>query len=149
MHYFDIYHRHLKRFRGRAVKVVEFGVSLGGSAQMWREYFGPRAQLYGIDRDRRCKQWEAPWFQVFIGDQADRAFLHQVAQQIGRVDIVIDDGGHHPDQQIATFEEFYPLIKPGGVFLIEDLHTSYWPKYSGGLNKPGTSWSTPSSYWTS
>jgi cephalosporin hydroxylase len=138
MHYFDIYHRHLKRFRGRAVKVVEFGVSLGGSAQMWREYFGPRAQLYGIDRDRRCKQWEAPWFQVFIGDQADRAFLHQVAQQIGRVDIVIDDGGHHPDQQIATFEEFYPLIKPGGVFLIEDLHTSYWPKYSGGLNKPGT-----------
>ena len=74
MHYFDIYHRHLKRFRGRAVKVVEFGVSLGGSAQMWREYFGPRAQLYGIDRDRRCKQWEAPWFQVFIGDQADRAF---------------------------------------------------------------------------
>ena len=84
MHSFDIYHRHLKRFRGRAVKVVEFGVSLGGSAQMWREYFGPRAQLYDIDRDRRCKQWEAPWFQVFIGDQADRAFLHQVAQQIGR-----------------------------------------------------------------
>ena len=39
MHYFDIYHRHLKRFRGRAVRFVEFGVSLGGSAQMWREYF--------------------------------------------------------------------------------------------------------------
>lgn len=137
-HYFDIYHRHLKRFRGRKVKVVEFGVSLGGSAQMWREYFGPRAQLYGVDCYHKCKQWETDWFQVFIGDQADRGFLKRVANEVGPVDVVIEDGGHYPHQQVATFEEFYPLIRPGGVFLIEDLHTSYWPEFAGGLGKPDT-----------
>lgn len=138
MHYFDAYHRHLKRFRGRRVKVVEFGVSLGGSAQMWREYFGPRAQLFGVDCYAKCQQWETDWLQIFIGDQADRRFLQEVAAEVGPVDVVIEDGGHFPHQQTATFEEFYPLVKPGGVFIAEDLHTAYWPDYDGGLGKPGT-----------
>lgn len=137
-HYFDIYHRHLQQFRGRKVKIVEFGVSLGGSAQMWHEYFGPRAKLYGIDIEPRCKNWETSWFSVFIGDQADRRFLRKLKKKIGKVDVVIEDGGHHPDQQIATFEEFYPQVKPGGVFLIEDLHTSYWKEFGGGLQRSGT-----------
>jgi hypothetical protein len=94
--------------------------------------------IYGVDITRACKRWEEPWFKVFIGDQADRTFLRELAAQIGPVDVVIEDGGHHPEQQIATFDVFFPLIKPGGVFLIEDLHTSYWPQYSGGLHRPGT-----------
>lgn len=138
MHYFDIYHRHLQKFRGRPVVVVEFGVQFGGSAQMWREYFGPDAKIYGVDIDPKCKAWEEPGFKVFIGDQADRAFLRKIAAKVGPIDVVIEDGGHHPDQQIATFEEIYPRVKPGGVFLIEDLHTSYWPNYSGGRGVPGT-----------
>ena len=137
-HYFDIYHRHFEKFRGKYLKIVEFGVSDGGSAQMWREYFGPRAKLYGVDIDPRCKKWETPWFEVHIGDQADREFLHRLGNHVGKVDVLIDDGGHLPDQQIATFEEFYPRVKPGGVYLVEDLHTSYWPTYRGGLNVDGT-----------
>lgn len=138
MHYFDVYHRHFQKYRGRRIKLVEFGVNVGGSAQMWREYFGTRTKMYGVDNDPRCKKWETPWFKIFIGDQADRQFLRKIAKKIGPIDIVIDDGGHYPHQQIATFEEFYPLVKPGGVFLIEDLHTSYIPKYDGGLHRPGT-----------
>jgi hypothetical protein len=138
VHYFDAYHRHLARYRGRRVTVVEFGVNVGGSAQMWREYLGPRATLYGVDNDRRCKRWQTDWYKVFIGDQADRSFLRRLAKKIGPIDVLIDDGGHYPHQQIATFEELYPLVKPGGVYLIEDLHTSYIPKYDGGLGRPGT-----------
>jgi len=138
MHYFEVYHRHLQKFRGRPVTVVEFGVQFGGSAQMWREYFGPDARIYGVDIDPRCKAWEEPGFTVFIGDQADRRFLRRIGKKIGPIDVVIDDGGHFPAQQIATFEEMYPLVKPGGVFLIEDLHTNYRRSYGGGLGVPGT-----------
>ena len=137
-HYPDIYHRHFAAFRGKAVTVVEFGVSYGGSAQMWREYFGPRARLYGIDINPKCKQWERPWFQVFIGDQADRQFLREIAREIGPIDILMDDGGHKPPEQIATFEELYPLVKPGGVYLVEDLHTNYMPSWGGGYARPDT-----------
>ena len=52
--------------------------------------------------------------------------------------MLIEDGGHTMGQQIATFEELWPSIVPGGVFLIEDLHTSYWDEYGGGLRRKGT-----------
>lgn len=139
VHYFEIYHRHLARFRNRPVTVVEFGVSHGGSLQMWRHYFGRRARIYGVDINPRCKRFEARRTKVFIGDQEDRSFLRSLAEQIGPVDVLIEDGGHTMGQQIATFEELYPLVREdGGVFLIEDLHTNYWAKYGGGHRKPGT-----------
>lgn len=59
-------------------------------------------------------------------------------QQIGNVDIVIDDGGHTMRQQIHTFEEVYPHVNDGGIFLVEDLHTSYWKEYQGGYHTTGT-----------
>ncbi|RLV49691.1 class I SAM-dependent methyltransferase [Nocardioides mangrovicus] len=139
IHYFEIYDRHFSRFRGQDVTIVEFGVSHGGSLQMWRDYFGPRARIYGIDIDPRCEAFgDDAGTTVFIGDQADKTFLKDIAAKIGPVDVLIEDGGHRPEQQIATFQVFYPRVRAGGVFLIEDLHTSYWPGYDGGLHRPGT-----------
>jgi 23S rRNA U2552 (ribose-2'-O)-methylase RlmE/FtsJ len=138
IHYFDIYDRHFSRFRGKRIVVVEFGVSHGGSLQMWRHYFGRRAKIYGVDIDPRCKLLEGWRTKVFIGDQEDRAFLRSIAATIGPIDVLIDDGGHTMGQQIATFEEMYPKVNENGVFLIEDLHTSYWKRYGGGYRKPGT-----------
>jgi cephalosporin hydroxylase len=139
IHYFDIYDRHFKKYRGKKIVVLEFGVSHGGSLQMWRDYFGKKAQIYGVDIDPRCKKFEAKDTTIFIGDQENRAFLKKIRKQIGPIDIVIEDGGHTMTQQIATFEEIYPAVKEDGVFLIEDLHTSYWKKeYGGGYRRPGT-----------
>lgn len=138
MHYFEIYHRHFERFRGRPVTILEFGVSHGGSLQMWRDYFGPEARIHGVDIDPRCAELAAPDARVFIGDQEDRGFLRSIVDEIGPVDLLIEDGGHRMGQQIATFEEIYPRMAPDGCFLIEDLHTSYWPKWGGGLRRPGT-----------
>lgn len=137
-HYFDIYHRHFERYRGRPVTVVEFGVAQGGSLQMWKSYFGPDARVCGVDVDPRCKTLEEDQIEIFIGDQADRSFLSHLREQIGEADIVIDDGGHHMDQQIATFEEMFPLVVSGGAFLVEDVHTSYWRQFGGGYRKKGT-----------
>ena len=138
VHYFEIYHRHFERFRGKPVTVLEFGVQHGGSLQMWRNYFGRKVRLYGVDIDPRCARLGGRYAKIFIGDQEDRDFLQSIADEIGPVDGLIEDGGHTMGQQIATFEVFYPQMSADGVFLIEDLHTSYWQSFGGGYRRPGT-----------
>lgn len=137
-HYFEIYHRHFERFRGRAPVVLEIGVFHGGSLQMWRRYFGPEARIIGVDIDPRCRQFEEPGVEIVIGDQADRGFLAGLRERFPRVDIVIDDGGHTMTQQITCFEELYPHVQPHGVYLCEDLHSSYMAKFGGGYRREGT-----------
>ena len=138
MHYFEIYDRHFARFRGQPVNVLEFGVSQGGSLRMWKHYFGESARLFGVDINPNCKQFEEPGVRIFIGDQADRGFLRRLAQELPQIDILIDDGGHTMRQQIATFEELFPKIAAHGVYLCEDLHTSYWHRWGGGYRRRGS-----------
>jgi 23S rRNA U2552 (ribose-2'-O)-methylase RlmE/FtsJ len=137
-HYFEIYDRHFSRFRGSDVHIVEFGVSHGGSMQMWKHYFGPHARIFGVDINPHCKQFEDEQVQILIGDQEDRIFLRELAKKIPRIDILIDDGGHTMQQQINTFEELFPCIDKNGIYLCEDLHTSYWSKFGGGYRATGT-----------
>ena len=137
-HYFEAYERHFARFRGTEVYVVEFGVSEGGSLQMWKNYFGPKAKIYGIDINPRCQALEEDRITIMIGDQEDRKFLRSVGRAMPRIDVLIDDGGHKMKQQINTFEELFPQIEPNGVYLCEDLHTSYWNNWGGGVKRDGT-----------
>jgi len=138
-HYFEIYERHFSRFVGTDVRIVEIGVFKGGSLQMWKEYFGPDAKIFGIDINPECKNLEEEQIEVFIGDQEDRNFLKSLREKIPRIDILIDDGGHTMKQQITTFEELFPYIDKNGIYLCEDIHTSYWQGYyGGGYKKDGT-----------
>lgn len=136
LHYFDVYHRHFARYRGTACTLVEFGVYHGGSLQMWRDYLGPQARIVGVDIDPRLTDLGEPGVEIVIGDQADRAFLRKLAKDLGRIDILIDDGGHTMRQQIATVEELFGTVADDGVLLVEDTHTSYWREYGGGLRAP-------------
>ena len=138
LHYFDVYDRHFSRFRGQEITILEIGVSQGGSLQMWRNYFGPRAKIYAIDIDPRCKSMEEENIQIFIGSQSDRNFLREIVKTIPEVDILIDDGGHTMKQQIISFEELFGHIKQNGVYLCEDCHTSYWWDYGGGYKRRGS-----------
>jgi len=138
MHFFEVYDRHFSRYRGTDVHILEFGVSQGGSLQMWKDYFGPKCRIYGVDINPHCKALEEDRITIFIGDQEDRAFLKSVAAGVPRIDILIDDGGHTMRQQIATFEEIFEHIDPNGIYLCEDLHTSYWKKWGGGYRRRNT-----------
>ena len=137
-HYFDIYDRHFSRFRGTEVRVVEIGVDQGGSLQMWKDYFGQNAKIYGVDINYTCKELEEENIEIFIGDQENRGFLESLTVKIPRIDILIDDGGHRMEQQINTFEVLFPYIDKDGIYLCEDLHTSYWKRFGGGYHKEGT-----------
>jgi len=135
-HYFEIYDRHFSRYRNTDAVIVEFGVFHGGSLQMWKNYFGPRAKIIGIDINPQCKVLEEDQVRIIIGDQEDRTFLRSLTKEIPRIDILIDDGGHTMKQQINTFEELFSHVDKNGVYLCEDLHTSYWPQYGGGYKNP-------------
>lgn len=137
-HYFEVYEKHFARYRNKELTILEIGVFQGGSLQLWKSYFGPRAKIYGIDINPACKQLEEENISIFIGSQSDRQFLKDVKNKIPPVDILIDDGGHTMLQQIITFEELFGHIKEDGVFLCEDLHTSYWLEYGGGHKRSGT-----------
>lgn len=137
-HYFPVYENFFARFRNQSITVFEIGVYMGGSLQLWKKYFGPLATIVGIDIQPECKQFEEHECHVRIGDQSDMDFLRRVIAEFGNPDIVIDDGGHFQRDMIATFAFLFPNLKNNGVYVVEDLHTSYWRTYGGGLKKPGT-----------
>ncbi len=125
------YEQHFARFRRKPIKLIEIGIGGyedswdgGGSLRMWRTYFA-RGLICGIDicekschREKRIK--------TFQGSQIDFEFLRGVIDEIGSPDIVIDDGSHINAHMIASFQFLFPLLKPGGVYVMEDLQTSYW-----------------------
>ena len=138
LHYFDIYDHHFSKYRGKEITMLEIGVFQGGSLEMWRDYFGPKAKIYGIDINPACKQLEGPNIEIFIGSQDDRNFLRDVKNKIPRLDLILDDGGHTMRQQIVSFEELYDHVKEEGTYMIEDTHTSYWDNHGGGYKKKGS-----------
>lgn len=129
-HYFDIYDRHLSRFRGTEAHLVEVGVAGGGSLGMWREYLGPSAHITGIDIDPHCQRFAADKTEIVIGDQSSEDFWASFLAAHPRIDLVIDDGGHLADQQATTLECLLTQISPGGVYICEDIHGPFHPFHS-------------------
>ena len=132
-HYLPLYDRYFHTRRGTAVRFLEIGVSKGGSLSMWRRYLGPEATIFGIDIDEACRQYDGIDGQVRIGSQDDPAFLEKVIAEMGGVDVVLDDGSHIMRHLRETLEIVFPKVSPGGLYMIEDLHTAYWTDYGGGL----------------
>ena len=137
-HYFEIYEKYFSKYVGKEVNMLEIGVSHGGSLQLWKKYFGDKVNVYAIDVNPQCKKLEEERVKIFIGSQSDKLFLQQVIKELPDLDIVIDDGGHTMTQQIVSFENLYLKVKEGGLYLVEDTHTSYWDEFHGGLKKENT-----------
>lgn len=130
--YFDTYTRELTRFRTRPVSFLEIGVFKGGSIPMWKAFFAPGSRLTFIDIDPACAALAEPGTTVAIGNQADPEFLADLAAKHGPFDVILDDGSHVCAHQIASFEHLWPHLAEGGLYLVEDCHTSYWPGFGGG-----------------
>ena len=144
--YLQHYQAHFRALRLKRVNVLEIGVggysdpgSGGSSLRMWKAYFR-NGNIYGLDmHDKRSLQEDR--IKIFQGDQSDERFLRGMVEQIGSVDIVIDDGSHINAHVIKTFEILFPLLKNNGIYAIEDTQTSYWPSYggtSGDIGDPST-----------
>ena len=128
--YFQVYDEIFQPYVGKKITFVEVGVLNGGSLFMWRDFFGPEARIIGIELNPLAKKWEDHGFEIFIGSQADPIFWENFFKQVGPIDVMLDDGGHFNDQQIITTLHAIPSIKDGGLLVIEDVHTSYMPKFN-------------------
>lgn len=138
LHYFPIYEKYLAPWRVKSPRFLEIGVCGGGSLDMWREYFGPDATIFGVDVSPDCAGLADAPTQIRIGSQDDAAFMRGVATEMGGLDIVLDDGSHVGRHQRASFDILFPLLSEGGLYIIEDVHTSYWREHQGGYRRRGT-----------
>jgi 23S rRNA U2552 (ribose-2'-O)-methylase RlmE/FtsJ len=131
-HYIPLYERYFSPFRGRKMRFLEIGVSKGGSLQMWRNYFGQEATIFGIDIDPECLKFSGLAGEVRIGSQADKNFIESIVREMGGVDVVLDDGSHNMKDIRSSLEYIFPQLSDGGIYMIEDLHSSYWKSFGGG-----------------
>lgn len=128
-HYFDMYDKWFSHWRDKNPVFVEVGVNHGGSMQMWQKYFTGKPEIYGIDIDTYVLNLPLPGVELVIGDQSDPKFWDDFLARVPHIDVFLDDGGHTMAQQITTFKKVWPHITQGGVYVCEDLHTSYWPEF--------------------
>lgn len=137
--YLHAYEKHLNKFRGQECKVLEIGVQNGGSLEMWHNYFGPQCEIYGVDNDKRVAELKYNFdVDLTIGDQEDPEFWREYTNKRGFFDVIIDDGGHKMKQQEVTILSLFGKLNYGGIYIIEDTHTSYWEDFGGGFKKDGS-----------
>jgi hypothetical protein len=129
--YTETYARFFGDLASEEITLLEIGIDRGASLRLWEDFF-PRATIHAIDINPRCNRYSSQRTTVHIGSQTDAAFLEHVVRQSGALDVVIDDGGHTMEQHAAGLIHLWAHVKPGGAYIIEDLHTAYMPEFGGG-----------------
>jgi demethylmacrocin O-methyltransferase len=138
------YDRYFCSLKSKRLNILEIGVggyedldTGGGSLRMWKAYFR-NSQIVGIDLYDKTHLSEHR-IDVQQCDQTDTDRLIRLSDDYGGFDIIVDDGSHISDHVITTFETLFPLMRPNGIYVVEDLQTSYWITWRGGLNDPNSS----------
>ena len=137
-HAYDRYYElHFKDFRDRKdLSLLEIGAQTGASIRLWAEYFthasAIHAVAYGLVDGQDplkmvCDQYPPGCSKVvmFNGDQSDPVFLRTIYEKY-KYDIIVDDGSHHPAHQIISLKHLFQAVNPGGLYVIEDIESSYW-----------------------
>ncbi len=139
--YLTEYEKHLSHFRDKSVNLLEIGIQNGGSLEIWAKYFNNASLILGCDINPEVSSlsFEDPRIKVVIGDATDFETQKKIADQCSDFDIIIDDGSHHSSDIVQVFNLYFPLMKNGGLFIVEDLHCSYWDQFEGGLYHPASS----------
>lgn len=139
--YIEVYTQHFEKFRKLPVTFLEIGVggydnpqAGGQSLRMWRDYFF-NGRIHALDIFDKAPHQESR-IRIFKGSQADRNCLEAIHRETGDFDLIIDDGSHMNEHIITSFEILFPLLKIGGIYVVEDIQTAYWPSY-GGREEPG------------
>lgn len=131
--YLEIYDNIWSRLRDKKIKLLELGVARGASLRLWHGVF-PRGLIYGVDKNQdlwKEMAGDLDRISVFIGKQQDKVFIENQVAKSGPFDIIIDDAGHNPDNQMISFELLWPHVKAFGWYVIEDCYISYLKRNAG------------------
>lgn len=137
--FIKVYERYFNSIKDKKLNILEIGIDKGESLRLWKEYF-PNATICGIDIEK--KNFIINGVNFLYGDQSDILFLKKITENYRFFDIIIDDGSHICSHIIKSFNFLYPFLQNKGLYIVEDLQTSYIPRYGGSrlkLNKFSTS----------
>ncbi|WP_137125363.1 class I SAM-dependent methyltransferase [Roseomonas sp. HF4] len=132
--YLATYERFLSPLRFRPLQILEIGVKEGASVRMWRDYF-VNARVIGFDIVPAVQRFAEPRIAIEIGDQSSSDDLAALCSKHGPFDLIVEDGSHYWGHQIFSLEKLFPELKPGGIYIMEDIQTSFSPlaeRYSRG-----------------
>ena len=119
------YEPYFRPLRNKFINILEIGIHEGSSLRMLQSYF-PNANIYAIDVNRTSVREYGPRIHTYLCDQTDAVQLHSLFGHL-KFDIIIDDGSHVTSHQQRTLGILFPLLVPGGIYICEDIHTSFVP----------------------
>lgn len=123
--YLNTYERYLAPLRDKPIRLLEIGVLGGASLKMWRDYF-PNGQITGLDCDDLSHLKLGERIQILRGDaSSEETWLRHFNECAGKYDLIVDDGFHSTYAIIKAFTCGFPLLKPGGLWIVEDLHAGH------------------------
>lgn len=123
--YADFYQNWFEPIKETCKSIIEIGIDNGASLISNYEYF-PNAEILGMDIFDKSK-YENERIRTIILDQGNSNDLENFCNaNQNQYDIILDDGSHDVSHQQMTFGKFFELLKPGGLYIIEDLGTSYF-----------------------
>lgn len=127
--------------REKPITLLEIGIQNGGSLEIWAKYFSNAENIVGCDINQKCSEltYEDERVIIHVGDVTLSETRDRVAELCSEFDIIIDDGSHRSGDIIKTFASYFPLLSLGGLYIVEDLHCSYWQSYDGGVEDPASS----------
>lgn len=128
--------------------ILELGVKLGSSEKMLYDFYDGDCEIYCVDIDPCCNSFEGyEKIKFFECDLSKRENIDELISKLGNVkfDIIIDDASHQWNDQMICLLKFSDLVKENGIYVLEDLHTSYHPEtFSDG----GTFYDSPLCFLT-
>ena len=122
--YLQKYEFFLRDWKEKPLRFLELGVFKGGSERMWKRYF-PRAQIFGVDIDEACRVYAEERIEIRIGDLSQDEMLESLKEI--RPHIIVDDASHFWSHQIKALFALFPALPSGGIYILEDLETSFHP----------------------
>jgi cephalosporin hydroxylase/uncharacterized coiled-coil protein SlyX len=138
--YIDAWDDIFSPYQNREISLLEIGTQNGGSLEIFAKYFPRAKHIIGCDIDVNCQAltFSDPRITVITGNINSDAVENRIVDLAPSLDIIIDDGSHRPRDVIQSFCRYFTRLDNHGLYIIEDLHTSYWGDYDGGLYQPYT-----------
>ncbi len=133
--YLDVYEEILSSFKGKNINLLEIGVQNGGSLEIWAKYFKNANKIIGCDINIKCKnlKYQDARINIHVGNVNELEVFRLIKNSVDNFDVVIDDGSHTSHDVISSFVNYFPLLRDGGVYIIEDMHCAFWENYGGGV----------------
>ena len=125
--YIKIYERYFESLRDKQLKILEIGIADGKSLLMWSDYF-KNSTVVGIDIheiDIKEKNLDRSNIKIHQGSQSDDKFINTIIKEYETFDIIIDDGSHLKKDVIKSFHLLFSYLNNEGLYVVEDMQTSY------------------------